>query len=306
MRIQHLRECIKLSQNLNFTQTAREFFITQPVLSKHISALEKDLGITIFVRNQHGVTITPEGELFIKDAASIVEKYDIAVEKAHEANAGISQTITLGYLSGPSKGLLPRAIASFSKARPDITLNLVSLEVDEIIDSIDSDRIDAGLTTSFDNDAVLSNRYGWRPLFKDEIILVAKRDHPLAKKDAVSIYDLAGETFICPASQFMKREYEKMERILDPVKDRIGFRRIMYDLESIPLAMASGDYVQLGFRHFERTFGSHFAYIPITDCANLCSYIGLVWKKDRESQAILTFAATLAEALETAKPSLPA
>lgn len=303
MRIQHLRECIRLSQNLNFTQTAREFFITQPVLSKHVSALEKDLGITIFTRDQHGVSVTPDGESFIRDAASIVEKCDAAIRRVSEVSAGTWETLTLGYLAGPSKGLLPQAIASFSKERPDITLNLVSLEVDEILESMDSGRIDVGLTTSFNNSAVLSERYGWRPLFADEIVLITKKSHPLAERDAVNVYDLIGETFVCPAPQFMKRDHEKISQILDPIRGKVRLHRVMHDLESIPLVMSSGDYVQLGFKHFERKFGPRFAYIPLTGCSNMRSHIGLAWRKERESQAILSFAEALAEAADQARPT---
>lgn len=218
-----------------------------------------------------------------------------------EVSAGTRETLTLGYLAGPSRGLLPQAIASFSKERPDITLNLVSLEVDEILESIDSGRIDVGLTTSFNNSAVLSERYGWRPLLADEIVLITKKSHPLAERDAVNVYDLIGETFVCPAPQFMKRDHEKISQILDPIRGKVRLHRVMHDLESIPLVMASGDYVQLGFKHFERKFGPRFAYIPLTGCSNMRSHIGLAWRKERESQAILSFAEALAEALSDAE-----
>ena len=307
MRIQHLRECIRLSQTLNFTQTAREFFITQPVLSKHISALEENIGITIFARDQHGGAITKEGETFIRDAASIVERCDAAERRVSEANSGTREALTLGYLAGPSGSFLPRAVAAFSESRPDVTLNLVSLEFDEIIESIDTGRIDMGLTTSFNNNAaVLSGQYGWRPLFSDEIVLVTKRNHPLASRESVCVDDLAGETFICPAPQFMRRDHERIVQILDPIRGKVRFHRVLHDLESIPLVMATGDYVQLGFKHFECKFGPRFAYIPLRDCPNLRSQIGLAWKKERESKAILSFAKVLAEAFETVRPPLQA
>ena len=68
MRISHLEECIDLANTLNFTKTAQNFYLTQPVLSKHISNLERELGIQIFVRDHHGVSLTEMGAMFVEDS----------------------------------------------------------------------------------------------------------------------------------------------------------------------------------------------------------------------------------------------
>ena len=53
MRIETLYEFLLLTSNLNFTETAKSFFISQSVLSGHISSLEKELGALLFVRDRH-------------------------------------------------------------------------------------------------------------------------------------------------------------------------------------------------------------------------------------------------------------
>lgn len=61
MNIDNLRECVDLARTLSFTQTAQRYFITQPVLSKHVANVEKELGIEIFLRGKNGVHLTGIG-----------------------------------------------------------------------------------------------------------------------------------------------------------------------------------------------------------------------------------------------------
>ncbi|MBQ9954613.1 MAG: LysR family transcriptional regulator [Eggerthellaceae bacterium] len=296
MRVQHLRECLHLAQTLSFTQTAREFFITQPVLSKHISQLERDLGAVLFLRDQHGVALTKEGEAFVEDAAGIVQRYDLAVARVKAISEGGQQSITLGYLAGASRPLLARAINLFAEARPDVELNLVALEIDEIPEAIDVGRIDVGITSSFNADFALSERYGWTPIFPDRIVLLARKDHPLAARESISISDLAGQRMAFQAPQFMKRDSERIAQILEPVLDGIELHRITCDLESIGLVIGTGDYVQIGFEHLRNRFGEQFAYIPIADAPGSQFHIGALWRKERESQAILDLSSSLLKA----------
>ena len=58
MNIDHLREFVYLAETLSFAATARHFFISASVLSKHVSALEDDLQVKLFVR---GVKVHEEG-----------------------------------------------------------------------------------------------------------------------------------------------------------------------------------------------------------------------------------------------------
>ena len=55
MRIEHVEEFLDLAVTLNFTRTAKHFYITQPVLSKHIAGLEAELGSRLFNRDKTGI-----------------------------------------------------------------------------------------------------------------------------------------------------------------------------------------------------------------------------------------------------------
>lgn len=295
MRISHLKECLRLSQTLSFTQTAREFFISQPVLSKHIASLEESLGITVFARNKHGIVTTKEGELFLRDAANVVDRYDAAVRHAREIGEGSHETFVLGYLSGACARYLPGAIDRFGRLRPDVTLRLVSLEIDEIEDALNAGRIDIAIASSLNNDFALSDRFGWIPFLDDEAVLVTPPDHLFAQRESVDVSELEGIDLACPSPLFMKREQIILSHVLDPLDGNVRPHRILHDLDSIPLALTSSGLAMIGFKHFRLRFGRLLSYIPLTGTRPIRPQIGLAWERRIESRSILDFATVVAE-----------
>ena len=79
MNIDHLREFSFLADSLNFSATAKHFFLSQSVLSKHIAAMEDELHTKLFERNSHKVSLTEQGKIFQKDAEYIVRRYENTV-----------------------------------------------------------------------------------------------------------------------------------------------------------------------------------------------------------------------------------
>lgn len=63
MNIKQLEYFVDLSQTLNFTKTAQNFYISQTAITKQIQCLEKDLGIPLFKRSKKSVELTNEGIL---------------------------------------------------------------------------------------------------------------------------------------------------------------------------------------------------------------------------------------------------
>ena len=72
MKISTLREFVALAKNRSFVQAAKELYVSQPSLSAHIAALEKDLGFTLADREGGHFVLTPAGMSFLEYAQSAV------------------------------------------------------------------------------------------------------------------------------------------------------------------------------------------------------------------------------------------
>lgn len=72
MDIKTLKSFISVAKYKSFSEAARELHTVQPAISRHISALEIELEVSLFNRNSRAVTITPAGEQLLKDATEIL------------------------------------------------------------------------------------------------------------------------------------------------------------------------------------------------------------------------------------------
>ena len=63
MEAQEIRYALAVYRNLNFTRAAAQCFVTTPALSRGLRKLEDELGAALFIRDTHGVQVTPFGAL---------------------------------------------------------------------------------------------------------------------------------------------------------------------------------------------------------------------------------------------------
>lgn len=81
MKIDILREYVALAKNRSFARAAKELYVSQPSLSTHIAALEKDLGFTLADRECGRFVLTAAGASFLESAQAIIALYDEARER---------------------------------------------------------------------------------------------------------------------------------------------------------------------------------------------------------------------------------
>ena len=67
MNMDHLKIFTDLAESLSYTQTAINIHLTQPAVSQAIKSLEKEIGIQLLNRNQHSVSLTAAGTIFLQE-----------------------------------------------------------------------------------------------------------------------------------------------------------------------------------------------------------------------------------------------
>ena len=148
--------------------------------------------------------LTGIGRAFVERCKELLDCYDEMLEEMEHLKYGNDRPIDLGYLYGASSLVLPKAIRSFAKRHPSVDVRYLSMEIDEIPEALDGNRIDVAITSDlekFDPD-----RFAWRALYRDSLCLIVPKAHRLADKGKVTVDDLAGEEIIVPRSTFMPNE----------------------------------------------------------------------------------------------------
>ncbi len=136
-----LKLFISLSQTLNFTKTANEFYVTQPTVSNYIKALEGNLGVTLLKRNSHSVSLTPEGKEFVNYAKQLLSLQAEAENRLRNISEGRRGYIKVAMLSSAA-GYFTICLEEFLKKHPGVQVNVDLLEGAEMTAALGQNNYD--------------------------------------------------------------------------------------------------------------------------------------------------------------------
>ena len=80
MNLVHLKYAVEVAETGSINKASEKLYVSQPNLSRAIKELEASLGVTIFDRSAKGMVLTPDGEVFVRYARSILRQVD-AIEE---------------------------------------------------------------------------------------------------------------------------------------------------------------------------------------------------------------------------------
>lgn len=124
MNSRQLQYAIALSQVRNYSQVANQLNITQPALSKQISALEQEVGVKLFDRSTTPLSLTPAGEVFIRDAKDLLYREDQLLRSMEGFRSGDSSRLVIGISPFRCLYLIPEVIAALQQQFPGLQVVL--------------------------------------------------------------------------------------------------------------------------------------------------------------------------------------
>lgn len=193
MTIDNLKCFILVAENLSFARAAEALYISQPAVTKQISALEHELGATLFIRSTRHVELTPSGMSFYKDAKEIVLKSQAAVARVQRQYAN-SDSIRIGLSNTPALFYLTPVLARFRSLYPDIRPDIECLDYKIVLNLFLESKLDA----LFYYKENMSKKAGidFIELEKDRFICLMAETHPFAKKESIALSDLENTAII--------------------------------------------------------------------------------------------------------------
>lgn len=196
-----LREILMLAEKRNYAAAADALFISTSTLSRHIAALENQLGVVLFHRNSRNVQVTQHGELLVSYAKKITQMENEYLEKLDQAKRKEGNGIRIGAFYGLSGHGLMAQIASFLRKNREISLSLHSEEQYDLLDMLREDRYDFVLVQeegpSFDDE------FNRLTVSVDRLVAVLPQDHLLAQAESVRLTQLQKEEFLLQPNQSM-------------------------------------------------------------------------------------------------------
>ncbi|NUR99397.1 MAG: LysR family transcriptional regulator, partial [Kribbellaceae bacterium] len=194
--LRKLRYFVAVADRLHFGRAAEDLHIAQPVLSRQIRALEKDLGASLFTRDSHGVELTEAGRQLLDDAGPLLASVRAVRRRVSVAGRG-TRRLVVGFRTGIP--VIPAARA-FEARHPDVVVDVQRMEWDDQALMLLDGRVDVGyLRLPVDETGLRLT-----PLYTEPLMVALPADHRLAGKEVVSEADLDGEPLVWHADSGMQ------------------------------------------------------------------------------------------------------
>jgi DNA-binding transcriptional LysR family regulator len=146
MELRHLRYFIAVAREENVTRAALKLHVSQPALSRQIRDLEDELGFALLERTAKSVRLTEAGRVFLGEAQEVLDRAQVAVERARARAGRIEGKLHLGYAPSPSVEVLPRALRGFQTKHPGVRVILHDLTAEDMITQLHEGKLDLAIT----------------------------------------------------------------------------------------------------------------------------------------------------------------
>lgn len=198
MNLNQLYYFKELAKERQFSKAAKNLYISQPSLSNSIKSLEQELHCQLINRNGGQITLTEYGEIFFKAAITSINsieksKIDIANYKRKEENI-----IKIASIPTAMSYYLPHIISEYKQKSPiQPKFYCYSDYSNNIYQNLEEGKVDIGICSKKSDYPNLI----FLPLYNEEIIVITKKDHPLAQHTQISLTDLLPYDLITYFSQ---------------------------------------------------------------------------------------------------------
>ena len=190
MNIRHLKIFITVADCGKMSVAAEKLYISQPSVSQAIKEIEDYYGIKLFERLSKKLYITENGRLLLKYARHIVQSFDEM--EAHLKNTGENISLRIGATVTVGTKLLSDIISRFEKNYKDVDTKITINNTNVIENLILNSDLDIGIVEGYvDNKDIIK-----KPIYKDNMVLVAGRNHKFYNRGAITIEELNGEDMI--------------------------------------------------------------------------------------------------------------
>jgi LysR family hydrogen peroxide-inducible transcriptional activator len=185
MDLRQLNALLAVAEHGGFSAAARALHTVQSNVSTHVARLEKELGATLIDRTTGRPT--KEGEAVLTRATRVRAELEALSADVASLGAKVAGTVRMGMIGTTARWLAPLLFESLEATLPDVRMVLVDATTTSLIPRVDRGDLDLAIV----NLPAESQDTQTEPLFDEDRILLAPKDHVLAGLDAVRLAQLA-------------------------------------------------------------------------------------------------------------------
>ena len=168
MNWKQLEAFVQVSESGSFSKAAKELFLTQPTISAHISSLEKELNVRLFIRNTKEVSLSDDGKDLYRYAKQITDLEKAIEERFYMDSDDGKHFITIAASTIPAQYLLPKVLMCYRERYPKEQIKIMETDSSEVVTQVVDHMVDVGFTGT-----VLEKKHcKYIPFYKDELAVI--------------------------------------------------------------------------------------------------------------------------------------
>ena len=168
MNLKQLEAFVQVSDSGSFSKAAKELFLTQPTISAHISSLEKELNVRLFIRNTKEVSLSDDGKDLYRYAKQITDLEKAIEERFYMDSDDGKHVITIAASTIPAQYLLPKVLMCYRERYPKEQIKIMETDSSEVVTQVVDHMVDVGFTGT-----VLEKKHcKYIPFYKDELAVI--------------------------------------------------------------------------------------------------------------------------------------
>ena len=188
MDLRDMRHFLAVAEEGHMGRAAARLHLSQPPLTRHIQALEEKIGVPLFVRTPKGMQLTDAGRTLLEETPNLLALAQQAVERTRLAGQGLIGQLDVGLFGSGVLDVIPRILARFHQARPEVKIVLHNLTKDAQLQALRERRITVGFNRLVPEEADITVE----TVLREPVVVAIAASHPLAVRPSLRLSDLDG------------------------------------------------------------------------------------------------------------------
>lgn len=180
-----------VAEKRNFTRAAQAPSLTQPAVSHHISQLEQELGVRLFVRGNGDLMLTPEGETVLRYVRRMKALEKKMAEELQEAGRRLTR-LRIGITHTAESSIVAEVLARYTNENPGISITIVTDNINNLYDMLENFELDLAVVEGRSTRPELSALM----LDTDYLVCVLANTHPLSHSSMITLDEIRQEKLI--------------------------------------------------------------------------------------------------------------
>ena len=286
MDLRQLEMFRTVAETSSFTRAGEKLHVSHSAISRQVKLLEDELRVLLFARANKRVTLTEPGTALLTHVDAIFNQVAMATQSVHEISTKVDRQLNLGTATTMLDFFLPPVFEEFKRRYPRVDVHIKTGPWQLLLEAIRAGTVDliiGSLPTPF-----LGRDLVVRPLYREELVLVAGNNHPLTRKTTIRPDELTHFSLLTYPT------YSATRQILESMFRRLKISpNILLELENdeaIVNCVSEG--VGIAFLPMSRAVQKKLHFVRIADVP-IFRTVGMVTPQARQARAHLDYFLTL-------------